>query len=107
MPDTSYLLMAILVMAAVTFALRAAPFVLLSKYTDSPLLDYLRVSLPPGIMVILVAYSLHDVDFTQAPYGLPALIGTAVCAGVYHWRRSPLSAIVLGTGTNMALLHLL
>ncbi|GAA0476370.1 MULTISPECIES: branched-chain amino acid transporter permease [Streptomyces] len=107
MPETTYLIAAVLVMAGVTFALRAAPFVLLRNSGQSPLLQYLRTSLPPGIMVILVAYSIHTVDFTRAPYGAPALAGIGACAGTYHWSKSPLAAIIAGVAVNMTLTHLL
>ncbi|MER7399848.1 AzlD domain-containing protein [Streptomyces sp. NPDC000151] len=107
MPEPSYVVAAIAIMSAVTLALRAAPFVVFRNATGSPLLQYLRSALPPGIMVILVAYSVQSVDFTSPPYGAPALAGIAVCGAVYHWRNSPLLAIVLGTATNMGLVHVL
>ncbi|MFH8570114.1 branched-chain amino acid transporter permease [Streptomyces sp. NPDC017993] len=107
MPEASYIVGAIAVMCAVTFALRATPFVLFKNFSGSPLLDFLRGSLPPGIMVILVAYSIHTVDFTRYPYGLPAVAGIMVCGGLYHWRKSPLLAIVLGTATYMVLINAL
>ncbi|MGW7458887.1 branched-chain amino acid transporter permease [Streptomyces sp. NPDC054797] len=107
MPDTTYVLGAVLVMSAVTYALRAAPFLLLKNASQAPLLGYLSTALPPGIMVILVAYTVRGVDFGRFPYGVPALAAIAVCAGLYQWRGSPLLAIVLGTGTYMALNHLM
>ncbi|MET9773216.1 AzlD domain-containing protein [Streptomyces sp. NPDC006367] len=107
MPETSYVMGAVLVMAVVTLALRSAPFLLLRNVSSSPLLGYLSTALPPGIMVILVVYTVRGVEFDRYPYGLPAIAGIAVCAGLYHWRGNPLLAIVLGTGAHMALLHFL
>ncbi|MGW7413196.1 branched-chain amino acid transporter permease [Streptomyces sp. NPDC054863] len=101
-----YLMGAVAVMAAVTFAVRAAPFVLLQRVTDSQVMRALGTLMPPGVMVILVLYSVSSTEAEVLFDHLPAVGGIAVTAAVYHWKRNALLAIVAGTGIHMALLRL-
>ncbi|MBP2705870.1 AzlD domain-containing protein [Microbispora sp. RL4-1S] len=107
MTGSMYLLSAVVVMGVVTLLLRLAPFVVLGRFADHPLARYLGVMMPTGVMVILVVYSLQNVDFLTAPYGAPSLAGVAVTAGLHHWRRNPMLSIVGGTAVYMLLLNLL
>lgn len=94
------------VIAIVTFALRAAPFLALRRVAAAPIVRYLGVAMPPGIMIILVVYSVSSVSFTTRPYGLPTLIAIAATASAHLWRRNALLSIVAGTGVYIAMLHL-
>ena len=60
MPDTGYLVAVVAVAAAITLALRAAPFALLTRLRSSPLVAHLGRHLPAGVMLILVVYLLRD-----------------------------------------------
>lgn len=100
-------LTSVAVMAALTFALRAAPFVVLRKVAGSAVLRYVGAVMPPGVMVILVVYNVSSSDLTSRPYGVPVLAGVLTTVGVHHWRRNPLLSIVSGTAVNVGLLHLL
>lgn len=95
-----YLILAIAVMAVATFATRALPFLLLGEGRH-PLLLYLGRYLPPVVMTLLVLYSIREVPFTAAPYGLPHLLAIAVTAAVHLWRRNALLSIACGTGLFM------
>ncbi|MFI0983100.1 branched-chain amino acid transporter permease [Streptomyces sp. NPDC021093] len=101
-----YLMGAVAVMAAVTFALRAAPFVMLQRVTDSPVMRTLGTLMPPGVMVILVLYSVSSTETEVLADYFPAAGAIAVTAAVYHWKRNALLGIVAGTGVHMALLRL-
>lgn len=107
MTGSVYFISAILVMGALTLLLRLAPFVVLGRYADRPLTRYLGVMMPAGVMIVLVVYSLQNVDFLKAPYGLPSLAGVAVTAGLHHWRRNPMLSIVAGTAVYMVLINVL
>jgi Predicted branched-chain amino acid permeases (azaleucine resistance) len=93
----TYLIAVVLVAAAVTFVLRAAPFALVSRLKKSQLLPWLGARMPVGIMVILVVYTVHDIDLGDATQLLPLLIGLAVTVGLHLWRRNPVLSIVAGT----------
>ena len=107
MPDAGQILLTLLVIFAVTYALRLAPFVALRRVRDSAVVDHLARTMPLGVMAILVVYTLSTVDLTAAPHGLPELAGVGVTAALHLWRRNAMLSIVGGTGTYMALLAVL
>ncbi|MDH6127774.1 AzlD domain-containing protein [Kitasatospora sp. GP82] len=106
MPSNGYLVAALAVMLAVTFCLRAAPFAVLNRLRDSPVVGFLADTMPTGVMVILVVYTLRGLDLTTSPYGLPASLGVAGTAALHLWRRNALLSIVAGTALYMLARHL-
>ena len=107
MPSAGHILLTLLVIFAVTYALRLAPFLALRRVRDSALVTFLGRTMPLGVMAILVVYTLSSVDVTAAPHGLPEAAGVVVTAALHLWRRNALLSIVGGTGTYMAVLALL
>lgn len=101
MSGLSYLLLAMAVMTAATFATRAAPFWLLRPHSQHPLVLHLGRYLPPAVMTLLVMYSLKDVPLLSAPYGLPHWLAIGTTAAVHLWRRNALLSIATGTGLFM------
>jgi branched-subunit amino acid transport protein AzlD len=99
-----YLLTAVVVIGAVTFALRAAPFLALHRFAGLPLVRHLGASMPAGIMVILVLYSLRSVSLTTYPYGAPALVAVGATVLLHLWRRNALVSIAGGTALYVAVL---
>lgn len=99
-----YLVLAIIIMTAVTFALRALPFLI---FKSSPILDYFGKFMPAGIMALLVVYSLLNVEFTQTPYGTPAIVAVISVVIVHHLWRKPLLSIVGGTMVHILLLQIM
>ncbi|MFD6894605.1 branched-chain amino acid transporter permease [Rhodococcus sp. NPDC060086] len=94
-PDAGYVLGALLVMFAVTVALRAAPFLALSGLKNSAVVDFLGRTMPVGVMIILVMYTLRDVGATT---WLPATIGLCGTIAMHLWRRNAALSTVVGTG---------
>lgn len=107
MPDAGRILLALLVIAVVTYALRLAPFVAVRTLGESRLVAYLGRTMPLGVMAVLVVYTLASVDLTAAPHGLPELAGVVVTAGLHLWRRNAMLSIVGGTGTYLLVTALL
>lgn len=107
MPDPAHILLALLVIGAVTYALRLAPFVALRTLGESAVVAYLGRTMPLGVMAVLVVYTLSAVDLTAAPHGLPELVGVGVTAGLHLWRCNAMLSIVGGTGTYLVMLALL
>jgi branched-subunit amino acid transport protein AzlD len=99
-PDTGYTVAAVLVAAAVTWALRALPFA--APLRDSATVQYLSTRMPAGVMLILVVYCLHDLPVTEARAAAP-LAALAVTAGLHLWRRNALLSILGGTATHVTL----
>ena len=101
-PSTGYLLAGLGVMFLVTIVLRAAPFVALTRLRDSQVVRYLGRTMPAGVMVVLVVYTLRDTTTVLASW-LPAAAALTITLGVHlMWRRAAIS-IVLGTATFMLL----
>lgn len=107
MPETGYLLAALLTTLGVTFALRAVPFLVVERLRESRIVGWLGARMPVGIMVILVVYTLRDTSFAVAPHGVPEAVALAVTVGLHLWRRNALLSIVGGTLLYATLLALL
>ncbi|MEU7635141.1 branched-chain amino acid transporter permease [Streptomyces sp. NPDC059152] len=102
MPDTPYLIAAVAVSAAVTWALRALPFAALAPLRASRTVRYLSHRMPAGVMVILLVYCLRDLPVTE-PRALAPLVALAVTIGLHLWRRNALLSILCGTTVHVVL----
>ncbi len=92
----------ILLVAAITFFTRLAPFLFFSGAKPTPkLVLYLGKVLPPAVMAILVIYCLRSVNPTAYPFGLPELIASACVVGLHLWRRNTLLSILVPTALYM------
>lgn len=94
-PGPGYIVAALVVMGVVTVALRAVPFVALAALKNNAFVDFLGRTMPAGVMVILVMFTLRDVDGAT---WLPAAIGLAGTVAVHLWRRNAALSTVVGTG---------
>ena len=103
-PETyPYALGAIAVIWAVTYALRAFPFVALRGKEESPLVRLIATSMPLGVMGILVVFALMDTNFHSLASWVPAAGGILVTAAIhFKWANAMLS-IVAGVATYWAL----
>lgn len=97
MTDPWYVLSAVLVSAAVTWTLRAAPFAMLAPLRHSALLAYIGDRMPVGVMVILAAYTLRDTDPVVLTSAGPAVLALAITIGLHLWRGSMTLSIFAGT----------
>ncbi|WP_055570193.1 branched-chain amino acid transporter permease [Streptomyces atriruber] len=102
MPDASYAIAAVLVTAAVTWALRALPFAALAPLRESGTVQYLSTRMPAGVMLILVVYCLRDLALAQ-PRALAPVVAVAVTVGLHLWRRNALLSILGGTAVHVIL----
>lgn len=107
LPDASRIWLLIGVMAVITFALRLAPFLAVHRLGDSPIVAFLGRTMPLGVLIILVIYTLSGTDVTAAPFGLPELAAVGITAALHLWRGNVLLSLVGGTGAYVALLALI
>lgn len=107
MSGSLYLLLAILVTAAVTLLTRAAPFLLFRKRELPKTVRWLGGSLPQAIMVILVCYCLRSVDFSAAPFGLAELGAAALVVLLQATKKNMYVSILAGTAAYMLLIRIL
>ncbi len=105
-PDTTYLLLATLVMFLVNFALRGFVFAALGGAAKPPrVILYIGYLISPAIIAALIVYCLRGTAFTTSPYGLPELAATAVCVLLHLWKRNPLLSIIASTIVYMAIVQ--
>ena len=104
---TGYIILAIAVSAAVTFALRALPFVCFGGKRGMPRrIVRLGSVLPPAIMAALVVYCLKGVPYGTVREGACQLIAAAAVVALHVWKRSTLLSIGAGTALYMILIRL-
>lgn len=117
--DKTYIVTGILIAFAITFSLRALPFVLFSGNRKMPeKLDQLGKTLPATIMAVLIVYCIKDAVISVADlshFGWEKFAAVLVVAIVYKSRPSKkylsqnmrtFLAIVTGTAAYMIFIHL-
>ncbi|MCW8376080.1 branched-chain amino acid transporter permease [Streptomyces justiciae] len=102
MPEPGYAVAAVLVSAAVTWALRALPFAVLAPLRASATVRHLSTRMPAGVMVILVVYCLRDLSVSSVG-ALAPLSALAATIGLHLWRRNALLSILGGTAAHVVL----
>ncbi len=96
----------IVLVAAVTFATRLAPFALFPSGKKVPkAVKALGKMLPPAVIGMLVIYCLKGITPLSYPYGLPEIISAAVVAALHIFKRNNLLSIGTGTVLYMILVQ--
>ena len=96
---------AIVIMAVVNYFTRVFPFLFFRKNDLPPYVVFIERFFPAVIMTILIVYSVKDVDFSLAPYGLKELGGIAFTAALHIFLKNYLISIFAGTIFYMALVQ--
>ena len=112
MDDRSlYALTVLLTVGALSYLLRALPFILFGGRTEPPTaVKYVGRVLSPAAIAMLTVYCYAGEMLKAAP-DTPALTAAApYLAGVLTvalqlWRRNPLLSIIAGTALYMLLVH--
>lgn len=100
-------LLAIFVVAVITWALRALPFAVFGTRELPRAVRYLGSVLPPAIMTILVFYCLRNINLRMPPFGL-AEIGSALLVIVLQCiKKNMYISIIAGTVVYMILIRVL
>lgn len=101
-----YVLATLAAMAAVTFSLRALPFIAARWLTKSPFLQRLKDFLPLSIMTLLVLHAGAGAA-AENPLGLWSVAAAIGFTVLLQWRlRHPLLSILGGTGLFIALCNI-
>ncbi len=103
---TLHSILLVVVMAVVSFLLRAFPFMLFSGKKETPkFVLYLGKVLPYAIIGMLVIYCVKDISFDAVSHFLPYIIAGAVVVVLHIWKRNTLLSILAGTLSYMALVQ--
>ena len=103
MHDPQYVLAAVLVAAAITWALRAVPFALMAPLRPSELIRFLGDHSPVGVMIALVGYTVRNVAWLDPAIALPILVSGAITAGLQLWRSNLVLSLAGGTVVHVTL----
>ena len=96
----------IVIMSAVTIALRFLPFILFSGKKTPKVISYLGKVLPYAMMGMLVVYCLRDITFKSAAGFVPEILASAVVVVSYVIKKNSLISIISGTVSYMLLVQL-
>jgi len=103
-----YTLLAVLVCAFCTFALRAAPFALFSGKRDMPpAVRRLAKRMPAAIIAVLVVYCLKGLPAAGLSANAATLVSVAAVVALYLWKKNTLLSIAGATALYMVLLRLI
>ena len=107
MSPAIHAVLAIAVMAVVTFLTRALPFLLFDRGGNPPkLVLYLGRVLPPAIMAMLIVYCLKSVTPFAGSRGIPEAIALLVTVGLHKWKHETLLSVAGGTLCYVLLVQL-
>ena len=104
-----YALVVLLAVGALSYLLRALPFLLFGGRKEPPqVVKYVGRVLAPAAIAMLVIYCYagemaKDAATACAP-AAPSLAGVVTVA-LQLWRRNPLLSVLVGTAIYMALVH--
>jgi branched-subunit amino acid transport protein AzlD len=101
--ERQHVLWAIVVMMAITWGLRALPFLAAQWLQRHPVVGRLGRFLPLAVMVLLVLHSARGSASEHRGMPWPEALAVALVAGL-QWRwRQPLPSILLGTALYVVL----
>lgn len=106
MIEPTYALGAIAVMALITFALRALPFVASRWLQSHAIVRRLGRFLPLAIMTLLLLHTVVGSAREHASGPWPELLSAGLAAGLQWRSRNPLLSILAGTGLYVLLRNL-
>ncbi|MGO1545520.1 MAG: branched-chain amino acid transporter permease [Gulosibacter sp.] len=88
----------LVVIWAITFALRAAPLVARRWLRDNELVRDIGALLPVGVMVILTVYTIRDTSYAGYDWVAP-FVGVVVTVVLHLWRGNVLLSLVGGVAS--------
>ena len=96
---------AIAIMSLVNYFTRFFPFLFFRKNDSPSYVVFIEKYFPSVIMTILIVYTLKDIDFAQAPYGLKEISGIVFTAVLHLMLKNYLISIFTGTIFYMGLVQ--
>ncbi|MDO4621775.1 MAG: AzlD domain-containing protein [Eubacteriales bacterium] len=106
MAGSTYGAILVLVMALVTAAIRALPFLVFRSKENMPkVMHYLSQVLPTAVIGMLVVYCLKDIQPFSGSHAVPELLGCAAVILLHVWKRNVLISILGGTVCYMLLIQ--
>lgn len=102
------LVLAIALMAAITFSTRAMPFLLFGKGDrPAPIILFVGKYLPPALISAIIIYCYKDVHFLTGTHGIPELLAAAAVVLLQLRFKNTMLSIFAGTIFYMVMLRLI
>lgn len=102
------MIITVAVVVLATVLTRFLPYISFPQNRPVPkYINYLGKVLAPAVFGFLVVYCFRNVRVTEAPYGIPELIGLLVVIFSFLWKRSMFLSMILGTAVYMAVIYLI
>jgi len=98
-------LLVVLIVAAVTILLRAIPFIIVEAISNNQYLIYIGSKMSVGVMVLLVAYTFLDVEFTKPPYGISQVTSLLIAVGLYWRLNNALISIGISLAVHLVIIN--
>ena len=106
MGDYGHAIVIILVMGAVTKAMRLLPVLIFGRNEKVPdLILYLGKVVPYTAMGLLIVYCLRDASLFEGSHMIPEIIALGVVSASYIWKRNTILSVVSGTVVYMLLVQ--
>ncbi len=107
MQDYFHAIITILILAVITFFIRALPFMLFRGEKPVPkFVTYLGKVLPYALIAMLVVYCLKDISFSQGgTYGIAEGIAIIFIVIIHKLKHNMLLSVGLGTLLYMLLVQ--
>lgn len=106
MTDPVHSLLLVIVIAAVTAAIRFLPFLVFHRHTPKTVL-YLGEVLPYAIIGMLVVYCLKNISFAGSTHALPEVFAVLLTVLLHKWKHNTLLSILGGTLFYMFLVQVI
>lgn len=99
-------LLAIGIMAFVTYMVRLGPFLIFGKGQNTPSwIVYMGKVLPPAVMGMLIIYSLKSVNVLVLSSVGPVVLAILTTTVLHLWKRNNLLSIISGTAVYMFMIQ--
>jgi len=99
-------LIIIVIMAAITFLLRATPFILFPAHMKTPdFIIKLSTLMPRAMIGFLVIYCFKNISSNSSGEWLPELIAVIAIVAVHLFKRNTLISISVGTFIYVVLVN--
>lgn len=103
--STVYVLQAILLLAAITFLLRAVPFFMPKCLLEHPLFRDMANFMPLVVMVILVLSAFENASFFSHQKQIAIIAGIGMVVTFHLWFRNTLLSILSGVFIHIVILN--
>lgn len=99
-------IIAIIIMALVTYLIRLGPFLFFGKGHSTPSwIIYMGKVLPPAVMGMLIVYSLKSVELFAMNSVAPVALAILTTTALHLWKRNNLLSILSGTAVYMFMIQ--